>query len=107
MLNYNYKMILLTMNEDGIIMADPEKQYKEQQLKKKSKQVFAVAASPFNAIKLELPIILILGFLLWAVLNSITDNDLTHIVVLFLYSLTGAIWLSLRIRFVSRQVDKN
>lgn len=73
----------------------------------KKDSAFKVAASPFNAIKLELVIVLIVGFLLWMVLNSITESDLTHIVVLFVYSVSGAIWLSLRIRKVSQQTSKS
>ena len=72
-----------------------------------SKSAFSVAASPFNAIKLELIIILIVGFVFWLVLQSITDNDLTHIAVLFLYSTTGAIWLSLRVRYIARKAGDN
>lgn len=66
-------------------------------------KAFAVAASPFNAIKLELVIILIVGFLLWLLLNSITENDLTHVFILFVYGVSGAVWLSLRIRKVYQQ----
>jgi len=75
--------------------------------KESSKSVFTVAASPFNSIKLELAIILIIGFVFWLVLNSITNNELTHIALLFLYSSCGAIWLSLRIRHVARKASKN
>ena len=64
---------------------------------------FTVAASPFNTIKLELVIVLIIGFLLWIVLNSITDNDWAHIVILFVYSVGGAVWLSVRVRKVLQQ----
>lgn len=74
---------------------------------KPAKSAFSVAASPFNAVKLELAIILIAGFILWLVLNTITNNDMTHIAVLFVYSSCGAIWLSLRIRGVARKSRKN
>ena len=87
----------------SITMTDPV----DNNNKKASDSAFSVAASPFNAIKLELVIILIVGFVLWLVLNSITNNDLTHIAVLFLYSTGGAIWLSLRVRRVVRQISEN
>ena len=67
------------------------------------KSTFSVAASPFNPVKLELVIMLITGFVLWLVLDSITDNDLTHVAILFLYGVSAAAWLSLRIRKLSRQ----
>lgn len=79
-----------------------EQQPKDAQQPKKD-TAFAVAASPFNAIKLELVIVLIVGFLLWLLLDSITDNDWTHITILLAYSVSGALWLSLRIRKVTRQ----
>lgn len=72
-----------------------------------SKTAFSVAASPFNPVKLELVIILISGLVLWLVLNSITDNDVTHVAILFLYSISGALWLSLRIRKIARQNDND
>ena len=72
-----------------------------------SKTAFKVAASPFNPIKLELVIILIIGFVLWLVLDSITDNDLTHVAILFLYSASSAIWLALRIRHIVQQKSNN
>ena len=72
-----------------------------------SKTAFKVAASPFNPIKLELVIILIIGFVLWLVLDSITDNDLTHVAILFLYSASSAIWLTLRIRHIAQQKSNN
>ena len=71
-----------------------------------AKSGFSVASSPFNAIKLEIAIIIIIAFLLWAVLNSITDNDLTHVAILFLYSMTGAVWVVARIRFITLQNTK-
>ncbi len=70
----------------------------KQENNKPPKSAFSVAASPFNPVKLELVVLLIIGFVLWLVLNSITDSDLTHVAILFLYSVSGAAWLSLRIR---------
>ena len=71
--------------------------------KKTKKQAFQVAPSPLNAVKLELVIILLFGFLLWIVLDSITNNDVTQIVVLFLFSITGAVWLVMRTRYLSHR----
>ena len=89
-------------------MSDPTDQgSKMQSPEKSSKTAFAVAASPFNAIKLEVAIILIIAFVLWLVLNSITDSDLTHVAILFVYSVTGAAWITLRIRHVSQQSSED
>ena len=70
---------------------------------KPSKNAFTVAASPFNPVKLELVILLISGVVLWLVLDSITDNDVTHLAILFLYSISAALWLTLRIRNIVKQ----
>ena len=83
-------------------MTNPADQNKD----KPSKSAFSVAASPFNGIKLELAIILIVGFVLWLVLDSITDNDLTHIAVLFVYSCSTALWLAWRVRNIMQQMEK-
>jgi hypothetical protein len=72
-----------------------------------SKTAFTVAASPFNPVKLELVIILIAGLVLWLVLDSITDKDLTHVAILFLYSISGALWLILRVHKIARQNDND
>ena len=80
----------------------------EEQLKDKPpKSAFSVAASPFNGIKLELAIILIVGFVLWLVLDSITDNDLTHVAALLIYSCSAAAWLAWRVRSIVQQIEKS
>jgi len=74
--------------------------------KKVQKSAFSVEASPFNAIKLELAILLLLGFVFWLVLDSITNSDLTQIIILLIYSMLGSIWLAVRIRRVLQQSVK-
>lgn len=70
------------------------------------KKAFHVAPSPLNEVKLELVIILLLGFVLWIVMDSITNSDLTQISVLFLFSAIGALWVVLRIRYLSKQANE-
>ena len=79
----------------------------DQDPEKSSTTAFAVAASPFNAIKLEVVIIFIIAFVLWLVLDSITDSDLTHVAILFLYSMTGAAWITTRIRYITKRISKD
>lgn len=62
-----------------------------------------VAASPFNAVKLELAVIIVAGLLLWFVLDSITTSEITQIGVLFLFSSMAALWLVLRTRYLARR----
>ena len=61
---------------------------------------FGVAASPFNGVKLELGICIVLGLLLWLGADSITANEDTQLLILLAYSLSGTIWLVMRTRAV-------
>ena len=64
---------------------------------------FGVAPSPFNTVKLELALLLIMGLLLLVGLDSITQNTLIQIVVLFIFSIIGMVWLVLRTRRVVKR----
>jgi len=65
-----------------------------------------VAASPFNAVKLELAIILIAGLLLWAVVDSITPSETTQVGILMMFGLLGAAWLVIRTRYLALRTTK-
>jgi len=69
-------------------------------------QGFRVAPSPFNAVKLELAIILIAGLLLWAVVDSITPSESTQIGILMIFGLLGAAWLVIRTRYLAQRITK-
>ena len=64
-----------------------------------------VAASPFNGIKLELGLCLVLGAMLWLGADSITANEGTQLLMLLIYSLLAAIWLVLRTRLILRRCE--
>lgn len=66
---------------------------------------FGVDASPFNGIKLELGICLILGVLLWLGANSITADAGAQLLMLLAYSVAGAAWLMLRTRAVLHRCE--
>ncbi len=66
---------------------------------------FGVAASPFNGIKLELGICIILGILVWMGADSITADEDTQLLVLLAYSMFGTIWLVVRTRAVLRRYE--
>jgi len=66
---------------------------------------FGVAASPFNGVKLELGICIILGMLLWLGADSITANKDAQLLILLGYSLLGTVWLVVRTRTVSRRCE--
>jgi len=59
-----------------------------------------VPASPFNRVKLELGIILLLGLLLWLAADSITADADAQIGLLAGFGLAGMAWLVLRTRRV-------
>lgn len=64
---------------------------------------FGVAASPFNGVKLELAIIIILGIVLELMLDSITQKDVIQIGVLAGYGLLASGWIILRTRFLAHR----
>jgi len=68
-----------------------------------SSRGFGVAASPFNGVKLELGICIILGILLWLGADFITTNKDTQLLILLAFSLLGTTWLVVRTRAVLRR----
>ena len=79
-------------------MIDPEN-------KSSRHQGLSVAPSPFNAVKLELAVILIVGLLLWIAVDSITNSDVTQIVILLVFGVFGASWLILRTHILLRRLQ--
>jgi len=63
----------------------------------------AVPASPFNGVKLELGIILILGALLWLGADSITAGTEAQLLMFLGFGLLSTLWLVVRTRAVLRQ----
>ena len=68
-----------------------------------SKPGFGVTASPFNHVKLELGIALLLGIVLWLVADSITASVGAQLLLLVSYGLLSAGWIVLRTRSVLQQ----
>ena len=66
---------------------------------------FGVAASPFNGIKLELGLCIVLGVLLWLGAEFIIADEGAQLLLLFGYSLLCAGWLILRTRAVLRRCE--
>ena len=69
-----------------------------------SKKGFGVAASPFNGVKIELGIVLILGIVLWLAADSITASITAQLLLLVSYGLIGAFWLVFRTRRVLQRL---
>lgn len=66
---------------------------------------FGVAASPFNGVKLELGVCVILGVLLWLGADSITADEGAQLLILLAYGLLAMGWLVLRTRAVLRRCE--
>lgn len=64
------------------------------------KREFAVAASPFNLIKLELGIILLLGVLWVLAVGLFVGSALLQLILLALYGVGAMAWLIVRTRQV-------
>lgn len=63
-----------------------------------NKTGFTVTASPLNPVKLELGIILIIGFFLFFIVSSVIDSQVTQIGILGLFGLISMSWIIYRVR---------
>lgn len=69
----------------------------------RSGKYFAVAASPFNAVKLALGVIILVGGLLTLVTGRLVMNPLMQVLLLGSYGMIAALWLMIKTRQVARQ----
>jgi len=67
---------------------------------------FGVAASPFNQVKIELGLALILGIVLWLAAESITASITAQLLLLAGYGLISASWLIFRTQRIAQQYDE-
>jgi hypothetical protein len=65
---------------------------------------FAVDASPYNPVKLELGIILIIAIVLWFAQDLISSNPDMQLAVLAMFGLCAAAWIVLRIRKINKRL---
>jgi len=66
---------------------------------------FAVSASPFNGVKLELALILIVGLILWLVSEQLFPHRMEAFLMLIGYSLLAAGWIILRVHNIVKQLS--
>ncbi len=64
---------------------------------------FAVSASPFNGVKLELSLVLVIGLILWLALERLFPHRVEAFFMLVGYSLLAAGWIILRVRKILKQ----
>ena len=68
------------------------------------KQRFAVAASPFNGIKLELAIVLVLVILVCGVGSRFTQSGFELFLLAFACTSVGALWVVVRTRMLLQKL---
>ena len=66
-----------------------------------------MTASPFNAVKLELGIVLVLGVLLWLAADSITGNINKQLLMFVVFSIGSMAWLILRTRHILNRLKRD
>ena len=71
-----------------------------------NKSGFTVAASPLNPVKLELGIILIIGFFLLFIVTSLIESQLVQFGVLGAYGIMSMLWLIHRVRSLVTALEK-
>lgn len=71
---------------------------------KTNSKVFSVQPSPFNPIKFELGVILVLAVLTWLLVHSITDDPLSQVFCLVIFSLAASSWVVIRVRLLSQKM---
>lgn len=68
---------------------------------------FGVAPSPFNGVKLELGVILVLGLCLWLAAKFITANEFLQVLMLFCFAVMGTVWLIFRTKcLLDRELER-
>jgi hypothetical protein len=73
----------------------------------KKRNVFGVAPSPFNGIKLELGIVIIVGMVLIIGIDSITHDTLIQIGLLFIAGTSAMVWIIWRTRRILKRQNHN
>ncbi len=71
------------------------------------RKVFTVKASPFNAIKLDLALILIVGIVVLAVHERLVEHQLGQLLVVIGYGLAAMLWVVMRTRRVLKNLGQS
>ncbi len=69
-------------------------------------KVFTVKASPFNAIKLDLALILIVGIVVLVVHERLVEHQLGQLLIVAGYGLAAMLWIVIRTRRVLSNLDQ-
>jgi hypothetical protein len=66
---------------------------------------FTVAASPFNGVKLDLAIVMVMGGLVWLIHDRLISTPLGQLALLATYGLAAMCWIIYRTRRVLRSLS--
>ena len=67
----------------------------------RKKSGFTVQASPFNGVKLDLALILLIGVVVWLAHERVTENALGQLLFLVGYGVIAGAWVVVRTRYVA------
>lgn len=70
------------------------------------RKVFTVQASPFNAIKLDLALILVVGIVVLVVHDRLIEHQLGQLLIIIGYGVTAMLWVVVRTRRVLKKHDQ-
>ncbi len=79
-------------------MAQPKR---EPSLARK-RRTFTVAASPFNGVKLDLALIVVVGVVVWLIHDRLIENGFGQLLFLAGYGLAAMVWLVAKTRRIER-----
>jgi len=65
-----------------------------------------VQASPFNAVKLDLALILIVGIVVLVVHERLVEHQLGQLAILIGYGVVAMLWIVVRTRWVLKKIDQ-
>ena len=68
---------------------------------------FTLAASPFNTVKFELGVILVVGFLLLLTHTRFIDSVVLQLLLLWSYGFGGMLWIVFRTYTIKRSIALN
>ncbi len=68
----------------------------------RQRRSFTVAASPFNGVKFDLALIVVVGVVVWLVHDRLIDNGLGQTLFLAGYGVSAMIWLMVKTRRIEQ-----
>lgn len=69
----------------------------------RQRRSFTVAASPFNGVKFDLALLVIVGVVVWLIHDRLIDNGLGQMLFLAGYGLSAMIWLVAKTRRIEQE----